>query len=58
MARFGKGEVVTVSPVGDAGGLFATGSDGVARALTGPVAFRSDEPIVLAVRSDDLASKE
>ena len=51
-----KGEVVTVSPVGDAAGLFATGSDGVARALTGPVAFRSDEPIALAVRSGGLAS--
>ena len=54
-----KGEVVTVSPVGDAAGLFATGSDGVARALTGPVVFRSDEPIALhAVKPDDLASTD
>ena len=53
-----KGEVVTVSPIGDAAGLFATGSDGVARALTGPLTFRPDEPIALAVKSDDLASTD
>jgi hypothetical protein len=46
-----KGDIVTVSPVGDAAGLFATCSDGAARELTSPLVFKENERITLAVQT-------